>query len=90
MLICQFISTGLKEIEDDFQQDLFMTGHENTTAPTVESNEPLFEDAELVQFDADDTTAGRALCKMLSLFFLYTVIVMAIAGFWTYSAAFGS
>jgi len=45
--------------------------------------EPLFEQDELQQFDADDVTAGKALCKMLSLFFFYTVIVMAIAGAWT-------
>lgn len=48
--------------------------------------EPLFEEDELTQFDADDVTAGRAICKMLSLFFLYTVIVMAIAGYWTVRA----
>jgi hypothetical protein len=48
---------------------------------------PLFEDDELAQFDADDVTAGSALCKMLSLFFLYTVIAMAIVGAWTASVA---
>ncbi|MFQ5733127.1 MAG: hypothetical protein ACE5KM_14390 [Planctomycetaceae bacterium] len=48
---------------------------------------PLFEDDERDRFDADDVTAGRALCKMLSLFFLYTVVAMAIVGYWTASSA---
>lgn len=52
-------------------------------AATAPSDEPLFEEDELRQFDADDVEAGSAICKMLSLFFLYTVIVMAIAGAWT-------
>ena len=64
-----------------------MTGHE-TTAP-AESTEPMFEDHELAQFDEDYTTAGRAICKMLSLFFLYTVIAMALVGYWTYRTSTG-
>ena len=52
--------------------------------PTGAAGEgPLFEDDELEQFDADDVQAGSALCKMLSLFFLYTVIAMAVVGLWT-------
>lgn len=47
---------------------------------------PLFNQAELEQFDADDTVAGRAIGKMLSWFFLYTIIAMSIAAWWTYSA----
>jgi hypothetical protein len=64
-----------------------MTGHE-TTAP-AESTEPMFEDYELAQFDEDDTTAGRAICKMLSLFFLYTVFAMALVGYWTFRTSTG-
>ena len=48
-----------------------------TDAPT--SDAPLFEADELKQFDADDVEAGRNICKMLSLFFFYTVIVMGIS-----------
>lgn len=51
-------------------------------------DEPLFEADELRQFDQDDVTAGKAICKMLSLFFFYTVIVMAIAGAWTAAVVF--
>jgi hypothetical protein len=54
---------------------------------TAVSEEPLFEEDELEQFDADDVQAGSALCKMLSLFFLYTVIAMAVVGFWTASVS---
>lgn len=63
------------------------TTHPNAPAHS-ESATPLFEQDELTQFDQDDVTAGRAICKMLSLFFLYTVIVMAIAGYWTATAVF--
>ena len=56
---------------------------EETGDPVPEG--PLFEDDELAQFDADDVQAGGAICKMLSLFFLYTVVVMALVGFWTAS-----
>lgn len=48
--------------------------------------EELFTNSEIEQFEEDDTEAGRAIGKMLSLFFLYTVIVMSIAGIWTYLA----
>lgn len=60
-------------------------GEETTPAQT---EEPLFEPEELQQFDADDVQAGSAICKMLSLFFFYTVIVMAVAGYWTYTTLF--
>jgi hypothetical protein len=53
-------------------------------SPTTEApTEPLFEDAELRQFEADDVEAGRAICKMLSLLFIYTVIAMSIVSLWT-------
>lgn len=43
-----------------------------------------FEKSDLSQFEADDTAAGRAICKMLSLFFFYTVIVMGLSTLVTY------
>lgn len=54
-----------------------------------ESQGSLFEADELSQFDDDDVTAGRAICKMLSWFFLYTVIAMSLVGWWTFSSVFG-
>lgn len=38
-----------------------------------------FSKEDLRSFDADDVEAGAAIGKMLSLFFLYTVIVMTIS-----------
>ena len=57
------------------------------TEHTDAAQQPLFEDHELAQFDRDNVVAGGSICKMLSLFFLYTVIVMAIVGYWTYKSA---
>ena len=44
----------------------------------------LFAAEELKQFAADDAEAGRAIGKMLSIFFFYTVIVMGISSVATY------
>ena len=64
------------------------TTHEPTTAePPVE--EPLFNRQELKQFGADDVEAGRNICKMLSLFFFYTVIVMALSTYITWRWIYG-
>lgn len=50
---------------------------------------PLFNDEDLHEFDRDDVQAGSAIGKMLSLFFLYTVIAMTIVGCWTVASVFG-
>lgn len=47
--------------------------------------ESPFSRDELEQFDRDDVLAGGAIGKMLALFFLYTVIVMAAVGVLTFS-----
>lgn len=44
----------------------------------------LFTREELKSFDADDVEAGKNICRMLSLFFFYTVIVMGISTIVTY------
>lgn len=46
----------------------------------------LFEKNELQQFVADDQAAGRAICKMLSALFVYTLFAMSVAAGWTYYA----
>lgn len=51
---------------------------------------PLFSQVEIEQFDADDVTAGRAIGKMLSTLFLYTVIVMALVSWWTFRTVHAS
>lgn len=45
--------------------------------------EELFTDSELEQLDADDADAGRVLGKLLSTFFLYTVLAMSLVAWWT-------
>ena len=65
-----------------------------TAEPTTEAHasaaeEPLFDRDELKQFGADDVEAGQAICKMLSLFFIYTVIVMGAATYVTFSGIMG-
>jgi hypothetical protein len=46
-----------------------------------------FSEKQIDQFDADDGDAGRAIGKMLALFFLYTVVVMSGVGYWTFKRA---
>ena len=66
-----------------------MTTMTDQTAPETDSTDaPPFTQAEIDQFDADDVEAGRAICKMLSLFFLYTVIAMTISAIWSYRVIF--
>lgn len=53
-----------------------------TTAP-AETPEPLFSNADLREFESDDVAAGRIICKMLSILFIYTLIAMSIVSLWT-------
>ena len=62
----------------------FMSDTATTAAP--EDQTELFSAVEIEQFGADDVTAGGAIGKMLSALFLYTVLAMGIAGWWTYSS----
>ncbi len=77
--------------EDIYEEDTAAPSEEASAATAVADAPvgPLFDDDELSQFDDDDVAAGRAICKMLSLFFLYTVGAMALVGLWTYSTTFG-
>ena len=43
-----------------------------------------FTPQELKGFDQDDVQAGSAIGKMLSLFFLYTILAMAVSSIATY------
>ena len=42
-----------------------------------------FSDQEIKQFEKEDIKAGSFLCSMLTVFFLYTLIVMAFSAWWT-------
>lgn len=45
----------------------------------------LFQKTDLTYFDSEDGHAGNVIGKMLSLFFLYTVVVMALVAYWTFA-----
>ncbi|MEW4489346.1 hypothetical protein AB1L42_14790 [Thalassoglobus sp. JC818] len=51
---------------------------------TSEDVESPFGPEEIRQFDADDAEAGRAIGKMLTLFFFYTVVVMIVSAVTTW------
>ncbi|REJ84064.1 MAG: hypothetical protein DWQ34_27855 [Planctomycetota bacterium] len=61
---------------------------DQNVSETETADAPLFTQAELREFDADDVEAGKNICKMLSLFFFYTVIVMGISVWVTYTWIF--
>jgi len=62
-----------------------MPEHAPVTESVSQETESIpFSSADLKQFDADDAEAGRAIGKMLSLFFLYTVFAMTGAAYATY------
>ena len=46
--------------------------------------EDRFKPQEIDGFSDEDRVAGAAIGKMLSIFFLYTVIAMTISAVWTY------
>ena len=45
--------------------------------------ETRFSAEDVAGFEADDISAGRAIGKLLSILFIYTVIAMSIVAFWT-------
>ncbi len=45
---------------------------------------PLFSRDELRQFAADDAQAGRIIGKILSALFIYTMVAMGVAIWWTF------
>ncbi|MEY3174684.1 MAG: hypothetical protein RLZZ436_2598 [Planctomycetota bacterium] len=63
-----------------------MSDHVHHSAPADSAEQPLFSAVEVEQFAADDVTAGGAIGKMLSALFLYTIVAMSIAGWWTWSS----
>lgn len=63
-----------------------MAAHEllNPTAGTTNATASLFTDEELMQFEADDQSAGSSIAKILATLFVYTVLAMLIVGWWTF------
>jgi hypothetical protein len=73
------------------QTDTLHSKTDATDAAPIDHDNPpavaeLFNHQERAQFDLDDVAAGRAIGKMLGLFFLYTVIVMSAVAWWTYNS----
>ncbi len=61
------------------------SGHVAGHDPVPDSALPIdFDKSERALFDQEDTSAGGNIGKMLALFFVYTIIAMSIAGWWTY------
>jgi hypothetical protein len=60
------------------------TAEMHPPAAAVATPELPFSERQIDQFDADDGDAGRAIGKMLALFFLYTIIAMSGVAWWTY------
>ncbi|TWT56823.1 hypothetical protein KOR42_01780 [Thalassoglobus neptunius] len=56
---------------------------EQVTHSSEEVESP-FGAEEIRQFDADDAEAGRAIGKLLTLFFLYTIVVMIVSAVTTW------
>ena len=52
---------------------------------TPEPFDDHFQRVDIEQFSEDDTAAGSAIGKMLALFFFYTIIVMSLSAWWTFS-----
>lgn len=65
---------------------LFATESTRSMSDHASQDAPLFSAVEVEQFSADDVTAGGAIGKMLSALFLYTILAMAIAGWWTHTS----
>lgn len=64
-----------------------MSEHAAPASHTDESapSDALFDRDELHQFEEDDREAGTNIGKMLSILFVYTVIVMSISAYATYA-----
>ena len=63
-----------------------MSDHASHETASAASDASLFTAVEVEQFGADDVQAGGDIGKMLSALFLYTVIAMSIASWWTWSS----
>ncbi len=63
-----------------------MSHHASHETASASDDASLFTAVEVEQFGADDVQAGGDIGKMLSALFLYTVIAMSIASWWTWSS----
>ena len=75
--------------EDTAQHEEHPTSETAETGDAATAVAEPFDDhfnrVDIEGFSGDDSTAGTAIGKMLALFFLYTVIVMSLSAWWTFS-----
>lgn len=68
-------------------QGTSIVGHETQTNKESAINRSvetsLFSGDELLEFAADDAEAGRRIGKILSALFIYTLLAMSVAVWWT-------
>ncbi len=68
-------------------QGISIFGHETQTNKEIAVNRgvetSLFSGDELLEFAADDAEAGRRIGKILSALFIYTLLAMSVAVWWT-------
>lgn len=57
---------------------------ETRAGSASDHDQPLFSGEELRQFASDDVEAGRRIGKILSALFIYTLLAMSIATWWTF------
>lgn len=58
-------------------------GSEMSENPFPAAAEHQFTDEDIAGFDQDDGQAGAAICKMLTMFFVYTIIAMGLCVYFT-------
>lgn len=69
---------------DDSTTEESSTSNETATA-VAEPFDDHFRPVDIDQFTADDTVAGRAIGKLLTTLFLYTIVAMSISAWWTFA-----
>ncbi len=65
-----------------------MNDFQATESSAEADAEPLFTVAEVEELTNEDVIAGRAIGKMLSVLFLYTVVAMIVVTSWTFWSLF--
>lgn len=66
--------------------DILMSDAVSTVARAVPEEGQLFSNAELREFEADDVEAGRRIAKILTAFFVYTLLAMCVSIAWSFAA----
>ena len=57
-----------------------------TTPVPPQAGPPMIDADELSSLDGEDVQAGKVIAQLLCFFFLYTIVVMSIAAWWTWDS----